>query len=200
VPILADVPLSAGHRVVAVEDSSQWLCSARFSSSISAFHLLPDPLDSQDAYTTALVRIAKAERIDAYIPACGVATTICDGLAKLALEAAGVRVLTFDAPLARRLDKKDLFMGVCIELGLQVPLTTVMRSVKDVMAFDFGGKGKGKRFLMKPVGVDDRTRNDMTLFPMADREAMRRRLEELRMSEENPYILQEFVQGPEYLT
>jgi hypothetical protein len=109
-------------------------------------------------------------------------------------------VLQFDAELGRRLDKKDLFMDMCTELGLQVPLSTLVRSVDEVLAFDFEDRGKGKQFLMKCVGVDDRTRNNMTLFPMPDLVAMRERLEELRISEENPYILQEFVQGPEYLT
>jgi predicted ATP-grasp superfamily ATP-dependent carboligase len=190
----------AGHRVVAVEEESQWFSSARLSSSISAFHLLPDPLASQEAYTNALVRIAKREGVNLYVPACGVATTICDGIAKPVLEAFGVQVLQFDADLGRKLDKKDLFMQMCQDLGLKVPLTTLVHSVDEVMAFDFDGKGKGKGFLMKCVGVDDKTRNDMTLFPLADREYMRRRLSELNISVENPFILQEFVSGVEYLT
>lgn len=135
-----------------------------------------------------------------YVPACGVATTICDGVARPELEATGVRVIQFRADLGRKLDKKDLFMEMCIAAGLRVPVTQLVRSVGDVMRFDFEGKGKGKRFLMKCVGVDDRTRNNMTLFPLADPHKMRSILEELQISVANPYILQEFVQGTEYLT
>jgi predicted ATP-grasp superfamily ATP-dependent carboligase len=190
---------SAGHRVVAVEEASQWVSSSRFSCCISTFYLLPDPLASQEDYTATLLQIAKAEKVDLYVPACGVATTICDGIAKPELEAVGVRVLQFDAALGKRLDKKDLFMEMCQELELQIPLTTLVRSVDEVMDFDFERQGKGKRFLMKCVGVDDRTRNNMTLFPLSDRNAMKIRLEELGISEKNPYILQEFVSGTEYL-
>jgi hypothetical protein len=146
------------------------------------------------------VRIATAERVDLYVPACGVATTICDGLAKPALEAAGCAVLQFGADTGAALDKKDAFMAMCKELGLRVPRTELVRAPGDVLRFDFDTPDvRGKRFLMKCVGVDDRTRNDMTLFPMADKAAMAKRLAELRISAENPYILQEFVQGVEYL-
>lgn len=190
----------AGHRVIALEEASYRLSSGRFSNTISAFHILPDPLASQSAYTAALVRIAQLDKVDVYVPACGVATTLCDGIAKPALEKVGCKVLQFDKPTGEKLDKKDLFMKMCEELGLDVPTTKRVTTVREVMEFDFDGEGaKGRDFIIKCVGVDDRTRNDMTRFPMADRNAMKRRLEELKISEENPYILQEFVTGTEYL-
>ncbi|BFZ60695.1 hypothetical protein YB2330_001737 [Saitoella coloradoensis] len=189
----------AGHRVIAVEEPSQYLNAARFSKYVAAYHALTDPLKSQDTYTNRLVEIARREKVDVFVPASGVATTLCDGHAKPALEKLGVRVLQFDADLGYKLDKKDEFMGLCRDLGLEVPETVLVRSVEDVMNFAWEKKrAEGKRFLLKCVGVDDRTRNDMTLFPWGDLEGMRGYVKTLGITDENPYIIQEFVKGTEY--
>jgi hypothetical protein len=89
-----------------------------------------------------------------------------------------------------RLDNKDAFVIMCSELGLRVPRTELSHSARNVLAFDFGAPDTcGNRSLLKFVGVDDRTQNDMTLF------LMRGRLEDLHISEENLYILQESLES-----
>lgn len=187
----------AGHRVILVEEESHWFCAARYSNCVDRFYTLPDPLQSQSQYTAALLRIVLKERIDIFVPCCGVATTICDGIAKAEL-AKHCTVLQFNEEMGRSLDKKDLFMEACRANGLSVPTTITVRSVEDVMKYNFSSDPRGRRYIMKCIGVDDRTRNDLTKFPYEPKSKMIAHLQSLNITEENPYILQEFLDGKEY--
>lgn len=186
----------AGHRVILVEEESHWFCAARYSNCVDKFYTLPDPLQSQSQYTAALLRIVLKERIDIFVPCCGVATTICDGIAKAELEK-HCTVLQFNEQLGRQLDKKDAFMAACKKIGLEIPKTITFYSARDVMNYDFSDNLM-RKYIMKCIGVDDRTRNDLTKFPYEPRIAMQAHLDSLNITPENPYILQEFLDGNEY--
>lgn len=186
----------AGHRVILVEEESHWFCATRYSNCVDKFYTLPDPLKSQTQYTAALLRIVLKERIDIFVPCCGVATTICDGIAKAELEK-HCTVLQFDEDMGRLLDKKDAFMQACSTYDLETPKTVVVYSPEDVLKYDFSMYPR-RKFIMKCVGVDDRTRNDLTKFPYEPKARMKAHLESLNITIENPYILQEFLDGKEY--
>ncbi|CCG84740.1 protein of unknown function, partial [Taphrina deformans PYCC 5710] len=187
----------AGHRVILVEEKSHWFCATRYSNCVDRFYSLPDPLRSQAAYTAALLKIVLKERVDIFVPCCGVATTICDGIAKAELQK-HCTVLQFDEQLGRRLDKKDAFMALCTEHGLEIPKTITVYSPQDVMNYDFANDTRKRSYIMKCIGVDDRTRNDLTQYPYEPKAKMLARLQSLNITPENPYILQEFLNGKEY--
>ncbi|BFZ57006.1 hypothetical protein PYCC9005_004056 [Savitreella phatthalungensis] len=186
----------AGHRVILCEEADAQYCATRYSNCVDRFYTLPDPLASQQKYTEALLKIVLKERVDIFVPCCGVATTICDGIAKRSLDR-HCTVLQFDEDLGRKLDKKDHFMAACQLHGLEIPKTVTFTSAAEVMQYDWANDGK-RKYVMKCVGVDDRTRNDMTLFPYAPADKMLAHLNRLNMSKSNPYIMQEFLDGAEY--
>lgn len=187
----------AGHRVILVEEESHWFCASRYSNCVERFYTLPDPLQSQVQYTASLLRIVLKERVDIFVPCCGVATTICDGIAKAELEK-HCTVLQFDEETGRKLDMKDAFMYACEVNGLAIPKTITVHSPLDVMKYDFSADPVGRKYIMKCIGVDDRTRNDLTKYPYEPKNRMLNHLQSLNITAENPYILQEFLDGKEY--
>ncbi|KAL4777276.1 hypothetical protein BDW60DRAFT_172484 [Aspergillus nidulans var. acristatus] len=60
---------------------------------------------------------------------------------------------------------------------------------------------KGKRFIMKPIGVNDKARGKMmTLLPLNSEEATSSYLTALDISKSTPFLLQEYITGEEYCT
>jgi len=57
-----------------------------------------------------------------------------------------------------------------------------------------------KVFIMKSVGLDDSIRADMTLLPFSQMNRTRTHLVTLRPSPSRPFVLQQFISGPEYCT
>lgn len=187
----------AGHRVILVEEKSHWFCASRYSNCVDKFYSLPDPLASQVAYTASLLRIVLKERVDIFVPCCGVATTICDGIAKAELQK-HCTVLQFDESLGRKLDKKDAFMALCQENGLDIPKTIPVYSAREVMDYPYQDDHMKRTYIMKCTGVDDRTRNDLTQYPYEPKSKMQAHLNTLNITPANPYIMQEYLDGTEY--
>lgn len=66
-----------------------------------------------------------------------------------------------------------------------------------------------RQFILKPVGVDDQFRADMTLLPFSEQdvpgdkaaeEATRRHVKRLPISASKPWLLQEYIKGKEFCT
>ena len=57
-----------------------------------------------------------------------------------------------------------------------------------------------KHYILKSTGVNDSTRSDMTLLPRRTPSQTYDHVAALRISKNEPYILQQFVQGKEYCT
>ena len=63
------------------------------------------------------------------------------------------------------------------------------------------GIGRNKKFILKPIGVDDAARNSMmTLLPFPSREETKKYVDNLGISPSNPFQLQQFIDGEEYCT
>lgn len=191
---------AAGHRVVLVEAEKYRWTGHRSSRSVDVFRTVPGPDDP--GYAEALLRVVQEEGVDVYVPVCAPATAIADARAKALLETR-CRVLHLEPDEVELLDDKAAFARAAADLGLPVPETHEVRSAEEVLAFDFASRA-GRSFILKSIAYDPVHRLDLTRLPFgptdADRVAMRRHVEALPLSADNPWILQEHVTGQEICT
>ena len=61
----------AGHRVILVDDSMNWLTGHRWSNSVERFYVVPLPEKEPEAYIETLKNIVQKEKIDLFVPATG---------------------------------------------------------------------------------------------------------------------------------
>jgi catechol O-methyltransferase len=59
---------------------------------------------------------------------------------------------------------------------------------------------EGRKYIMKTIGVVDAVRADMTLLPKATWEETLQHIGKLPISKKVPWILQQYIDGPEYCT
>ncbi|MFN3219003.1 MAG: ATP-grasp domain-containing protein [Acidimicrobiales bacterium] len=186
----------AGHRVVLVETTRYRWSGHRFSNCVDAFRVVP-PADHPD-YPGALARIVEEEGVDVYVPVCSPLSSRYEAEAAAAL---GDRceVIHVDADVICTLDDKDAFAASADPLGLAAPETHRITDPSQVIDFDFERR-PGRRYLLKSIPYDPVHRLDMTLLPLATAEATAAHVRSLPISEERPWVLQEFIEGDEYCT
>ena len=204
---LARVFHAAGHRVVGADvEAGDIPCPGRFSSSLAAFYRLPSPsVVGADAYTARLVDIARANGVDLWVSCSGVASAAEDAAAKAALElSTRCRCVQFGGATTTRLHEKDAFAAAVAALGLPGPETHAVASAGALLALLDAARQRNptRRFLLKPIGVDDAHRGDLTLLPLVtltETEAhVRARLPAREGGSDGPpagWIAQQFVPG-----
>jgi len=139
--------------------------------------------------------------VELWVSCSGVASAIEDGEAREALEHAGCRAVQFSVEITARLHDKNMFIDNTRGLGLNVPETRGMRSVEEAVEFLHGKeRERGRRYVLKFTGTDDKIRADMTLLPLTTREETRRHVAMFKPSLERPFVLQQFISGPEFCT
>ncbi|SDS79695.1 Predicted ATP-dependent carboligase, ATP-grasp superfamily [Nocardioides scoriae] len=186
---------AAGHRVVLVETAGYRLTGHRSSRSVAAFHTVPAPGDP--TYADALEAIARAEGVDAYVPVCSPASSVADARAKKQLEQV-CEVVHLDADVLERLDDKFEFARAAAALGLAVPDTHRITDPQQVLDHDFSQATRP--YILKSIAYDPVHRLDLTRLPFGPPEAMEAFVRSLPISEDNPWILQEFIEGREFCT
>ncbi len=192
----------AGHIVIGADfEPNRIPVCGRFSKCLKMFYRLPKPIeDDASDYMTSLVQIIKREKVEVWISCSGVASAIEDAEA-----AESVRRLTkcepiqFGVSLTKTLHEKHSFIEKTKELGLNVPETHYITSMGDAVDV-LSQRGDGMKFIMKSVGLDDSIRADMSLLPRDTESETRKALTKLRISRDRPFVLQEFVRGPEFCT
>jgi carbamoylphosphate synthase large subunit len=187
----------AGHRVILVEAHKYWLTGHRFSRAVDRFYTVPAPQADPEAYIEALLAIAKREQVDVYVPVCSPVASYYDALAKDRL-ADCCQVFHLDPPTVQRLDNKFTFAETARSLGLAVPKSLRITDPRQVLAFDFSQESRP--YILKSIRYDSVRRLDLTWLPCATPEATAAFVTHLPISEENPWILQEFITGQEYCT
>ena len=185
----------AGHRVILVETSRYRFTGHRFSNAVDAFHVVPSPEES--GYVDALLRIVQAENVDVYVPVCSPVASWFDSLAKERLSPY-CEVLHVDPDLLHRLDDKYEFSVLAASAGLAVPDTHRITSPEQVADFDFAGSDR--TYVLKSIAYDPVGRLDLTPLPRATASETLQFAQGKPISEDNPWILQEFVVGTEYCT
>lgn len=202
---------AAGHRVLGADVEAGGVpCAGRFSRSLAAFYQLPSPGGDGGAaaYTARLVDIARAAGVDLWVSCSGVASAAEDAAARTALEdTTRCRCVQFGAAATARLHEKDAFAAAVAAVGLLGPETHAVASAGALLALLDAARHRApvRRFLLKPVGVDDAHRGDLTLLPRptrAETEAhVRARLPSREDDDDFPaggppgWIVQQFVPG-----
>ena len=185
----------AGYRIVLCETVDYRFTAHRFSNAVDQFRIVPNP--DSNHYADALCEIAEQEKVDFYIPVCSPVASHFDSLAKDQLSQ-HCRVIHVSPEQIETLDNKFLFAQAAQNAGLTAPKTYQITDPQQVLDFDF--TGASRPFILKSIAYDPLRRLDMTKLPMRSQSAMREHLNTLPISENNPWILQEFISGQEFCT
>lgn len=188
---------AAGHRVILVEAHKYWLTGHRFSNAVECFYTVPAPQKDPEGYTQALLNIAKKENVDIYIPVCSPVSSYYDSLAKPVLSGC-CEVLHFDAEITKMLDDKSAFSDKARSFGLSVPKSFKITAPEQVLNFDFSKETR--KYILKSIPYDSVRRLNMTKLPANTPEETAAFVNSLPISEEKPWIMQEFIPGKEYCT
>jgi hypothetical protein len=184
----------AGHRVVLVETHKYWLTGHRYSWAVDQFYTVPDPQAAN--YSSALLEIVQREKVDVYIPVCSPVSSYYDALAKKTL-AAHCTVLHLDLATLQRLDNKYEFATAAKMLGLLAPQSYLITSPQQVIDFSFNDQ---RKYILKSIPYDSIRRLDLTQLPGATENDTVTFVESLPISEQQPWIMQEYINGQEYCT
>lgn len=185
----------AGHRVILIESHKYWLTGHRFSRAVACFYTVPKP-QSKD-YLDALLAIVQQEGVDVYVPVCSPIASYYDAQAKQVLSKY-CEVMHFDPELVQKLDDKSEFSAIAASLGLNVPDSYRITQPQQILDFDFSKQAQ--TYILKSIPYDSVRRLNLTQLPCDTPLEMATFVEELPISERNPWIMQAFMNGKEYCT
>jgi len=195
----------AGHNVIGADFESTLVPSAsgHVSKSIKAFHRLQKPDGTNEGsarYAQSILDIIRKEKVDLWVSCSGVASAVEDGQAKEMIElVTNCKAVQFDIATTKKLHEKHTFMEHTQSLGLAVPESHAVTSKSEVSRV-LQQAQPGRKFIMKFIGTDDTVRGDMTLLPFSSPAATQAHISRLQISEDRPWILQQYIDGPEYCT
>lgn len=202
------------HRIVGADTSP--ISPGRFSTAIRKFYTLALPQGNDaEQYIDALLEVIRRENVDLWISCSSVVAAVEDGeVVRLAKEITEkrFRAIQFRKDVVERLHDKDQFIDCIRSLGLTVPeshrCTSQQQALDILLPYNTqslskrkGKKKEEKRYIMKPIGVDDRARaNMMTLLPLSNVSKTKSYIQSLTISSTNPFQIQQYISGIEYCT
>jgi predicted ATP-grasp superfamily ATP-dependent carboligase len=184
----------AGHRVILVESAKYRLTGHRFSRAVDRFYVVPEP--TAPGYAEALRDIVRREAADVYVPVCSPAASVHDADARLVLDDV-CEVVHVDPIVIRELDDKTEFARAAALLGLRVPDSHRITDVGQIEDFEFPD---GKSYILKRIAYNPVGRMDLTPLRRETPEQNLAFARRLHISDDDPWILQEFIVGQEYCT
>ncbi len=188
---------AAGHRAIIVDTDKYWLNGNQFSNAVAGSYTVPDPQKDLAGYIQALRAIAKQENIDLFIPVAIFSVIYFDSNDKPVLSGC-CESFHFDADITRMLDDKFAFAETARSFSLSVPKSFKITAPEQVLNFDF--TNEKRKYILKSIPYDQVRRLNLTKLPCdtpAETEAF---VKSLPISEEKPWIMQEFIPGKEYCT
>ncbi|KAH7391928.1 hypothetical protein BKA66DRAFT_31766 [Pyrenochaeta sp. MPI-SDFR-AT-0127] len=210
------------HRIIGADISE--LSPGRWSSANNKYYRLDTPNgDDADPYIDSILSVILKEKVDLWISCSSVVAAVEDGqvvrLAEKQAKEQGKRfeAVQFREDVVEKFHEKDKFIDYIHSLGLTIPesyrctspneaLDILMRelhsnSPRSSRRAKTTSRPMGKKFIMKPIGVDDKARNNMTtLLPFSTVEATTKYIRSLKITKSNPFQLQQFINGKEYCT
>lgn len=217
-----------GHRVVAADfdveafaawtpwKKSQWTYSRAFNVVYSLRRpVVKDDMDESEkekvrrSYTRDICKLVKDEGVDLWVSCSGVASAVEDAMVKEALDQMSLQdgrrcaCIQFDVPTTSMLHEKSTFIQHAKGLKLTVPETFDVTSHAEVLDAIASATKENphRKFILKPVGMDDANRANMTLFPLPNPHETEVLVRRRDISGTRPWILQQFIQGGrEYCT
>jgi predicted ATP-grasp superfamily ATP-dependent carboligase len=184
----------AGHRVILVEIHKYWLTGHRYSWAVDRFYTVPNPQASN--YSQSLLEIVQQEKVDVYIPVCSPVSSYYDALAEKTL-AAHCTVMHLDVATLQRLDNKYEFATTAKMLDLLAPQSYLITNPQQVIDFNFTDD---RKYILKSIPYDSIRRLDLTQLPCATANETAAFVKSLPISEQQPWIMQEYITGQEYCT
>lgn len=203
---LARLFYAAGHNVIGAdfEPSALPTTCGHVSKSLTSFYRLRKPDGSREGsarYAQSILDVVRKENVDLWVSCSGVASAVEDGQAKEMIElVTKCKAVQFDVSMTQKLHEKHSFIEYTSSLGLRIPKTHTITSRTAVLRLLEDAQGTGIKYIMKYVGTDDSVRADMTLLPFATPADTKAHISRLQISAERPWILQQYIDGPEYCT
>ena len=185
----------AGHRVVMAETERYSLTGHRFSRAVHAFVQLPEP--NAPGYADALREVIQTHGVDVYVPVCSPAASIADARAKPDIQAL-CDVVHLGPEGCARVDDKHAFSEAARAKGLSAPKSYRITDPQQVLDHDWSVETRP--FIIKSIAYDAIRRLDLTPLPRPTRAQTAAFLATLPISESNPWVMQEFIEGTEYCT
>jgi hypothetical protein len=184
----------AGHRVILVESAKYRRTGHRFSRAVDAFYTVPEP--TAPNYARTLLAIVRYENVDVFVPVSSPAGSVPDAWVGTVLDGL-CDVVHGDPKAVQLLDDKAEFADTATSLGLRVPDTHRVTSPQQVEDFVFP---EGRSYILKRVAYNPVGRMDLTRLSCLTPESNAALAHSLAISEDDPWILQEFLEGREYCT
>jgi hypothetical protein len=184
----------AGHRVILTETAKYRFTGHRFSRAVDAFYCVPEPADP--SYDAALYEIVRYEAVDNVIPVSSPAASIHDARARYTLDSI-CEVMHGTEDVVRMLDDKAEFSKVAVAYGLRVPSWVRITDPRQILNFHFPA---GRSYVLKQIAYNPVGRLDAPRLSRRTPQRNAALANWLPISEENPWILQEFIAGREYCT
>ena len=185
---------SAGHRVVLVESKKYRFTGHRFSRAVDAFHCVPEP--TSPGYADALLDVARREGVDVFVPVSSPAASVHDSRARRLLDDV-CEVVHVGPETVQMLDDKAAFSRAAASLGLRVPDFRRITDARQIAEFDFP---EGRSYILKRIAYNPVGRMDLTRLSRETPERNVAFARSLSISEDDPWILQEFIDGKEFCT
>ena len=184
----------AGHRVILVESAKYRWTGHRFSRAVDRFQCIPDPGDP--GYAQALLDIVVREGVDVFVPVASPAASIHDADARALLDG-HCEVIHGSADVVRMVDDKSRFSEHAASLGLRVPDFRRITDPAQIDEFEFA---PGREYILKRISYNPVGRMDLTRLTAHTPERNSAFARSLHITEDDPWILQEFIAGQEYCT
>ncbi|SIS20065.1 ATP-grasp domain-containing protein [Williamsia sterculiae] len=185
---------AAGHRVVLVESGKYRWTGHRFSRAVDAFHCVPEA--TAPGYADAVAAVARLEDADVFVPVSSPAGSAADADAGAVL--AGVcDTVHADPATVRTLDDKAAFSRTAESFGLRVPDFVLITDAAQVETFDFP---PDRTYILKRIAYNPVGRMDLTPLRATTPEHNRAVARARDISPDDPWILQEFIDGTEFCT
>eukprot|EP00878_Enallax_costatus_P031410 GHUV01034351.1.p1 GENE.GHUV01034351.1~~GHUV01034351.1.p1 ORF type:complete len:435 (+),score=89.55 GHUV01034351.1:118-1305(+) len=196
---------AAGWRVLLLETHKYWHVGSRFSSAVDKFYTVPVPEDHPAECVEEILSIAALEGINLFIPVSSPISSVYDALAAEALEAqaagAGrnIRCWTLPPATTAMLDNKASFSDYARSLDLTVPEHHVVTSPQQLLKLNSQQVLGAKTFVLKNLSYDSVHRADLVKLPCPqDQLVAYVNRADVIITEQQPWILQEFIRGKEY--
>ncbi|TKX25251.1 putative ATP-binding protein 1 [Elsinoe australis] len=203
---LARLFYAAGHNVIGADFEPSFLPTTcgRLSRSLKAFHKLHKPdgsIEGSARYAESLLNIIRKEKVDLWVSCSGVASAVEDGRAKEMIEAiTPCKAIQYDVAMTNILHEKHTFIDFTRSIRLPVPETHNITSHAAASQILSKARSTGIKFIMKYTGTDDAFRANMTLLPLSTPAATEAYISRFPISPTRPWILQQFITGPEFCT
>lgn len=182
-----------GDRVIIAETKPYQFCGTRFSYAVDTYIIIPKIEGDGRAYCEALVEIAEREKVDLFVPVASPKAAFYDAKAKPNFPAF-TKVFHVDEDIVKQLDDKHQFIQLSKQFGLSVPESYLIDNKQQLLSMNFTN---GKRYILKKIAYDPVYRLDLRTIP---HEGWQERVMALPISENDTWVLQEFIEGREVCT